>query len=162
MNSKKLTVYPRERALTILGRTAPALNQSVECWARVVAEATEKLPFSREEWLYLADCTDGAVWDAKTDGAQSLGVHVGDAERYDGLSAKWGVNAEALGKKIQKLSFSEAWSAITALQFFWEKVHCELLFFQDNHLKQVRVSPLVFVVLAYSEKDLPFVHSVKG
>ena len=60
---KKLTVYPDPRALAVLGTSAPALNQALECWANVMAKATldNSKSLGKEEWGLLADIINGTL-----------------------------------------------------------------------------------------------------
>lgn len=38
----RYSIYPASKAVEVIGDTAPALNQAVECWAALLARATEE------------------------------------------------------------------------------------------------------------------------
>lgn len=126
-DKKKLTVYPSLRALEILGQSAPALNQGLDCWAQVIAEASadnSKLLVAAE-WAALADVLNGTLHEPGISNAgEMLAASVEDGDRFDGLGEKWfGKDAAkkvpALGEKLRGLDYAHAWAVIVAVQFFW-------------------------------------------
>lgn len=147
---KKLTVYPDPSALAIVGDTTPALNQAVECWARVIAEATHAnaTAFSRPEWNFLADCCNGLILDTGVGNpAVYLYAEAEDGHRLNRTGDKWfggdGADLEGslkrlgagkatkgtrtadaavagLVKRLQQLDYVHAWAMLMAIQFFWD------------------------------------------
>ncbi len=123
---KRVTVYPEPRTLRILGQSTPQLNLALDCWARqVVAGAAEAEGLlSKPEWLFLADCLNGHLADAREDNS-SLVLSVHDSHELDGTGHKWfeaeaAEHVEEVKAKLRGLSYSAAWAVILAVQFFWD------------------------------------------
>jgi hypothetical protein len=123
---KLLTLYPNVRALQVLGTTAGHLNQSLECWANLVARAgvENARRFLPDEWLYLADCCNGTVWEPDfSDPGRLLAEQVREADHFDALGARWltgPADVPELAEKLSGLNYAQAWAVIIAVQFFWD------------------------------------------
>lgn len=124
---KKLTVYPAPRSLEILGATAPALNQAIDCWAELMAQASadNAETFRREEWNYLADLLNGTLHEPGFGTPGTIyAMEAADGHRLDRLGDKWfGDNGDAevsdLVLKLERLDYAHCWAMLSAVQFFW-------------------------------------------
>lgn len=120
---KKLTVYPDPRALAVLGASAPALNQALECWANVMARATldNSKSFGKEEWLLLADVNNGTlhepIWGNP---GELLASAIVEGQALEGAPAKRQGTAARLAEKLRKLDYAHAWAIIIVGQWFWD------------------------------------------
>ncbi len=120
---KKLTVYPDPRALAVLGTSAPALNQALECWANVMAKATldNSKSFGKEEWGLLADVNNGTlhepIWGNP---GELLASAIVQAQALEGAPAKRQGTAAKLADKLRKLDYAHAWGIIIVVQWFWD------------------------------------------
>jgi hypothetical protein len=102
----RYSVYPAPKATEILGDTAPALNQAIECWAAVMmrAIADNARRFSRadspglfgamgkelDEWGFLAEALKDVQIDPDFPNPGAiLAAAVEDANRLEGLLQKW-------------------------------------------------------------------------
>ena len=120
---KKLTVYPDPRALAVLGTSAPALNQALECWANVMAKATldNSKSFGKEEWGLLADIINGTlhepIWGNP---GELLAGAIVEAQALEGAPANRQGAAARLADKLRKLDYAHAWAIIIVGQWFWD------------------------------------------
>jgi len=57
----RYSVYPAPKAIEVVGNTAPALNQAIECWAALLtrAAADNEKTLSQGEWIYQIEATIG-------------------------------------------------------------------------------------------------------
>lgn len=120
---KKLTVYPDPRALAVLGTSAPALNQALECWANVLAKATleNSKIFGKEEWGLLADIINGTlhepIW---ANPGELLAGAIVEAQALEGAPPNRQGAAARLADKLRKLDYAHAWAIIIVGQWFWD------------------------------------------
>jgi hypothetical protein len=104
----RYSVYPAPKAIEVVGNSAPALNQSIECWAALLARAiadnakqfwnaestwqTEEFEhaYVLKEWCVLAEALKGIRFDPEfANPATLLATAVEDANRLDDVGAKW-------------------------------------------------------------------------
>jgi hypothetical protein len=104
----RYSVYPAPKAIEIVGISAPALNQAIECWAALLARATadnakrfwnaeptdstRKMEdmYALKEWCVLADTLKELRFDPDfADPGQLLATAVEDANRLEGAGARW-------------------------------------------------------------------------
>jgi hypothetical protein len=114
----RYSVYPAPKATEILGNTAPALNQAIECWAALVtrAMADNARRFSSQEspdlfgqtghalhdWAFLAEGLKEVRVDSDFPNPSAiLASALEDANRLHDLGAKW-FYAEHLEDKPQE------------------------------------------------------------
>jgi len=148
----RYSIYPAHKAVQIVGNTAPALNQAIECWGALLARATAdnagtfcKSHFQDlgegkidvhyvHEWGVLADALKGIrvdldFWEV----GFLLSRAVEDAHRRVGLrwlepnldfdgSKEVDPAIWRLVEKLKKLDYAHAWAVIVAVQWFWEHV----------------------------------------
>ncbi len=108
----RYSVYPAPKAVEIVGDTAPALNQAVECWAALLARATadnsRKIEQAEDyqirqlmgkewqmnEWSLLAEALKGMRFDPGfANPGQLIAAAVEDAHRLEYIGAEcldWG------------------------------------------------------------------------
>jgi hypothetical protein len=104
----RYSIYPASKATEIIGDTAPALNQAVECWAALLSRATadnsNKIVKSRfsdlgggrievdylHEWGVLADTLREMRFDPEfANPSFLLASAVEDAQRLQGVGFRW-------------------------------------------------------------------------
>src|SRR5262245_7557657 len=108
----RYSVYPTPKATEVVGTSAPALNQAIECWAARLARATadnsrrfeqaedheireltRKL-WQMNEWSLLAEALKGVRFDPEfANPGQLLATAVEDAHRLEYIGAEcldWG------------------------------------------------------------------------
>jgi hypothetical protein len=107
----RYSVYPAPKAVEIVGNTAPALNQAIECWAALLARATADNSrmfhqtdtknasltgeyWGMDEWSLLTEVVKGMRFDPEfANPGQLLATAVEDAHRLEYIGAKnldWG------------------------------------------------------------------------
>jgi len=148
--AKKITVYPDPRALAVLGASAPALNQALECWANIVARASadNSKDFAAAEWCLLADVCNGTLWEPVVENpAALLAANVADGHQLEGAGYRWfggeegdrdaslarrdagqprqttraaDAAVQALSEKLAALDYAHAWAVLVAVQWFWD------------------------------------------
>jgi hypothetical protein len=120
---KRLTVYPDLRALGVLGASAPALNQALECWANVMAKAMwdNSKSFGKEEWRVLADVNNGTAHEPMWGNpGELLASAIVEAQALEGAPAKRRGTVARLAEKLRKLDYAHAWAIIMVGQWFWD------------------------------------------
>ena len=108
----RYSVYPAPKAIEVVGNSAPALNQAIECWAALLARATAenaKTFYWNEEgvsvghitgkmedthdlrpWCVLAEALKDFRFDPEfTNPRELLATAVEDAHRMDDVAEKW-------------------------------------------------------------------------
>jgi hypothetical protein len=108
----RYSVYPAPKAIEILGSTAPALNQAIQCWASLLARATADnaktfywneegclvghLTGKREDmhalhpWGVLAEALKDVRFDPEfANPGELLATAVEDAHRMEDAAEKW-------------------------------------------------------------------------
>ena len=118
-DKKKLTVYPHPRALEVLGGSSTDLNKSLEWFAELISDATNKLDFERGEMNFFADISNGSYYDSGIRPSAQLLAQAVDAMDLDRLHEKWELNDKKFRAKLNKLSDIQALAVIVACQFFW-------------------------------------------
>ena len=107
----RYSVYPTPRAIDVVGNSAPALNQAIECWAALLARAMadndrtfeqadrvemhfERKMWQMNEWALMAEALKDMRFDSEfTNPGQLLATAVEDAHRLEYIGAKcldWG------------------------------------------------------------------------
>jgi len=88
-------------ALAERGQRAPTINRDLERLYMLYERALRRIDLSVEEACLIVDALNGALYDAKT--AHLLPAGVNDSIQMEGLAEKWGVDGEALIKKLSAL-----------------------------------------------------------
>jgi hypothetical protein len=107
----RYSVYPTPKAIDVVGNSAPALNQAIECWAAQLARATadnsrtfeqadqivmhfERKLYQMNEWSLLAESIKDMRFDPEfANPGQLLAAAVEDAHRLEYIGAHcldWG------------------------------------------------------------------------
>lgn len=119
--NKVISIYPDPTAARIVGGPFPQhCNRAVECWAHALKSVAAGVSdrFSRDEWNLLADALNGHAFIAD-EGGGSLAMSVLDADEFEGVGKKWGVNVEDLSGRLQRLSYVQARCVVEAVLWFW-------------------------------------------
>jgi len=122
----KLSIYAGEPIQQVLDgheNRSGRLNTVAERYLDVVRRDCPAL--TQAEWCAVCDALNG-YW---MEGAGNLGVRmawaeVADADRLNGLGAKWGVDAPALAARMQRMSAGEQVALAEVVERFWQ--HCAL------------------------------------
>lgn len=145
----RYSVYPTPRAIDVVGNSAPALNQAIECWAALLTRAMADnsnnicpwyLANCRDEnelneWCVLAEALRGKRFDPEfANPGDLLAAAVEDADRFFCVGDKWFTSMHdgdfaygartrlfrELVKKLHDLDPVHAWAVIIAVQWFWD------------------------------------------
>jgi hypothetical protein len=146
----RYSVYPAPKAIEVVGNSAPALNQAIECWAALLARAmadnarTFSESYSQfvvgtvyehclHEWALVANVFREVRFDPEfANPSELLATAVEDAHRLENVGAEWfasdrdwerkDVDAAVtkLGEKLRRLDYPHAWAVILGVQWFWE------------------------------------------
>jgi hypothetical protein len=116
----RYSVYPAPKAVEVVGNSAPALNQAIECWAALLARAMADndrtfeqadrvvMHFERKlcqmnEWSLMAEALKGIRFDPEfANPGQLLATAVEDAHRLEYIGAEcldWGGNDSTVIKE---------------------------------------------------------------
>lgn len=122
----RISIYAGEPIQQVLDgheNRSGRLNQVAERYLDIVRRDCPAL--TEAEWCAVCDALRG-YW---MEGGGNLGVRmawaeVTDADRLDGLGAKWGVDAQALAQHMQCMSAGEQVALAEVVERFWQ--HCEL------------------------------------
>lgn len=109
---------------------------------RAVIKASKKEVmnlFTRNEWLFLFDSLNGTLTTGNLRySARALVIHNEDAELYDHLAPKWGVDLEELNRKTLNLAAAQVDAVYTIAEEFWNDERRDLLL-QCADQKAVRI-----------------------
>jgi hypothetical protein len=148
----RYSVYPAPKAIEVVGNTAPALNQAIECWAalqsramaenaRIFSESDLELTAARpdqhplHDWAVLANVIQDKRFEPDfPKPGDLLAAAVEDAHTLEGIGDEWYFADESnqknrdaavgkLAQELRKLDYARAWAVIGAVQWFWE--HCD-------------------------------------
>lgn len=127
METKTMTIrVPQELASWIEAKKGSSNGAIVD--ALYTAMYTEKYAdreiqgkLTENEWKALADSLNGSLIDGAFRFASSaLVAHTEDADKYDGIGDKWGVDISRLCEKIAKLSCSQVEAIYRRVESFWD------------------------------------------
>jgi hypothetical protein len=144
----RYSVYPAPKAIEVVGNSAPALNQAIECWAALVARAMadNARTFSESygemagdrlyqhclhDWALLANVLRGMRFDPDfANPPELLATAVEDAHRLESIGDEWyfgeserkdrDAAVARLAEELRNLDYVHAWAIIGAVQWFWE------------------------------------------
>jgi hypothetical protein len=146
----RYSVYPAPKATEIVGTSASALNQAIECWAALLtrAAADNEKTLSQGEWIngvvriglkqwsFLAHALKDRPFDPDyANPGDLLATAVEDTHRFEcHLTHKFFVTgtdfenipeeADADVKRLvgtlRKLDYAQAWAVIVAVRWFWD------------------------------------------
>ena len=106
----RYSVYPSPKSVEVVGNSAPALNQAIECWAALLVRAmadnskiifpvdpagtgplfTPGQPHFLHEWCVLAEALQGKRFDPDfANPGDLLATAVEDAHRFESVGDKW-------------------------------------------------------------------------
>ncbi|HEV2970059.1 MAG TPA: hypothetical protein VGY55_08715 [Pirellulales bacterium] len=145
----RYSVYPAPKAIEIVGNSAPALNQAVECWAALLSRAMADnartfsesysdfigdrvLEHRLHDWALLATVVRGKRFDPDfANPGELLATAVEDTHRLESAGDEWyfgeseSKDREAavgsLAESLRKLDYAHAWGVIAVIQWFWEQ-----------------------------------------
>lgn len=116
---KLISVYPAPWAVQVVRQSSVTFNQAIECWAQVVAKATQKVEdaFSPDEWACIAAGVSRYRFDTKlAEPGKTLAMILKQPEWISGAAAA-GVETASLRQRLEKLDFVSAWAVIWACSF---------------------------------------------
>jgi hypothetical protein len=114
---RQSTVWPQPGAVATLGGyRARWLNQSIEWWSALLAQASREVAeqFDAAQWQQLAAALSERVFDPAV---SRPGLLVADA-----LTAQTSKPAQALARTCADLDYLHAWAVIWAVQWYWDNV----------------------------------------
>lgn len=123
----RITIYAGEPIQQLLDgheNRSGRLNTVAERYLDIVRQDCPAL--TEAEWCAVCDALNGH-WMEGGDGGVGVRMawaSVADADRLDGLGAKWGVDAHALAARMQRMSAGEQVALAEVVERFWQ--HCEL------------------------------------
>lgn len=77
--------------------------------------------FADPEWMYLRDMLNGSLATPQISYKIYLTAQVEDADTYDGLGAKWEVDALALREKVSNLTEFQAYAVTKMVHAWWDE-----------------------------------------
>lgn len=115
-----VTVTPDlAREIDSRGPRSEVIRRDLERLYRLYRYAVREVTLTPEEACLIADALNGTLMDA--DSASTLWAEVDDAIRMDGLDAKWGVDGQALVKKLRGLDRTACLAIADAVERFWRE-----------------------------------------
>jgi len=118
---------PVQAAMRAGGNEYPSgrLNAIAERYLAIVEEQRPAL--ARQEWLAIFDVLNGAALDdirAESDsrGVPSwagIAIEIADADRLHGLGGKWGIDAQALARRIAAMPETARIAVVETAERFW-------------------------------------------
>jgi DNA-binding Xre family transcriptional regulator len=78
--------------------------------------------FTGPEKHYLCDMLNGSLYVYRVHPKEYLKIQIIDANAYDGLGSKWGVQVNEFVKKIDSLTTHQAYMVIKIISEFWESI----------------------------------------
>jgi len=96
--------------------TQQQLDQAHE---EFIALALRGLNLSRDEACAVCDANNGFF--VSEGGWQHMWANIADADRLNGLSEKWEIDAEALVKKIREADLGSRYALAVAVKRFWDR-----------------------------------------
>ena len=116
-----LDCLPHE--LTLIGTQR---GSQIEQNEKIIEYSFAELPsFTSEQIKYIADMLNGSLYNPSIPPQKYLQIQVLDADEYDNLGGKWGVDSMELAKKIAKLTSHQAYAIIRKIQNWWDKPNAE-------------------------------------
>jgi len=90
-------------------------------YREMVASSTPAL--TEAEWCAVCDALNGTILDARAgaDPLRLLWAEIADADRLDGLGAKWGIDAPALVTRLQEMGYPELVAVAEVVARFWSR-----------------------------------------
>jgi len=104
----RYSIYPAPKAIEVVGNSAPALNQAIECWAALLARAmadnakkfwnaesthlTDQIEdmYALKEWCVLADSLKEMPFNPDfANPGELLATAIEDANRLENVGEKW-------------------------------------------------------------------------
>lgn len=84
-------------------------------------EVVRKKPFTPDELRLLCDIQNGSVFDASQAASVRMWVaSIEDADHYDGIGEKWGVDIPQLIEKVQQIPVLEVYFWREEISRFWD------------------------------------------
>ena len=114
---RQSTVWPQPGTVATLGGyRARWLNQSIECWAALLAQAARAVAaqFDTAQWQLLATALSERTFDPAV---SQPGLLVADA-----LASHASKPAQTLQRRCAELDYLHAWAVIWAVQWYWDNV----------------------------------------
>jgi len=122
---------PVQAAMRAGGNEYPSgrLNAIAERYLAIVEEQRPAL--ARQEWLAIFDVLNGAALDnvrAESDSRgmpswAGIAIEIADADRLHGLGGKWGIDAQALARRIAGMPETARIAVVETAERFWRLCH---------------------------------------
>jgi hypothetical protein len=112
------------RATEEAGYTASSLvNTVADRYQEMVRRSMPAL--SEREWMACADALNG-VWLSSDAGGASLTLatvwaEIADADRLNGLGEKWGIDAQALARRLREAPYAEVVAVVDVVETLWSR-----------------------------------------
>lgn len=97
------------------------INNVAERYAAVVAQDRPQL--TRAEWCAVCDALNG-TWLADEPTIRFIWAEIADADRLNGLGAKWEIDAQDLARRIRDMPAGARVSLVETVEAFWR--HADL------------------------------------
>lgn len=104
-------------ALDERGQRSVVVNRDLERLYTLYDRALRRASLTLDEACLVTDALNASLYDAKT--AHLLPAGVSDAIEMEGLTEKWGVDGEALVKKLSALDEFSCMAIIDAAERVW-------------------------------------------
>lgn len=118
--SRRLTLYVSDDSQAVIGPDNPStskagrINSIIQRYGAITREAMPE--FSEHEWCAICDANNGAILDDMPQTVAYIWANVHDTP---GLGDKWGIDQDALVKKLHKLTIAEKCAVAEVITAFW-------------------------------------------
>jgi predicted SAM-dependent methyltransferase len=117
------SVYLSDDSLRVVGREVSSLsgriNSIILRYGGMLREATP--PLTVAEWSAICDVLNGAhlLADAGSDSVRFMWAEISDADRLNGLGAKWCIDAQDLAARLREMSYATQVAVAEVATHFW-------------------------------------------
>ena len=122
---ERLSVYAGEPiALVLTGHDenrSARLNNVADRYLQIVGH--DSPTWTEAQWSAVCDALNGC-WLSDEASIRFAWAEVADADRLNGLGAKWGIDATALAAEIRDMTHGQRVAVVEIVERFWR--HCEL------------------------------------
>jgi hypothetical protein len=98
-------------------------ERAIDCYLALRSRSLHEIKgkFSRGELSYLVDMMNGTMLEVQFAVNPSVQIAaIEDADKYEGLAAKWGVNLPVMIDKFMELNSAQCLFLIEEIKMFWE------------------------------------------
>lgn len=119
---EKFSIYAGEpMALALVGfdeNRSGRINTICDRYLQIVA--SESPTWTQAQWSCVCDALNGS-WLSDEINIRLAWASISDADKLDGLGAKWGIDAQALAEQVRAFSHSQTIAMVEIVERFWNR-----------------------------------------